>query len=742
MLHSGPPAWLAVLIIGAIAIVPRCLGLADFFTLDEPYHWIARVRLFAEALRAHDWAATDITGHPGVTTMWLGTIGRWLGARMGVRDLGGVGAGAVYLASLRLPLAVVNGLAVPVGYLALRRLVRPSVALLAGLLWATSPYLVAHGRLLHLDALLTSFMTLSVLLLLVGIEQRTKCKEQNAPQRSFVLCSLFSVLGSIEQRTKCKEQNAPQRSFVLCSLFSVLGSGVCAGLALLTKAPSLFLLPFAGLLLIADWRHPQSAICNLQSAIRLYLIWLGVAVLVVVLLWPALWVAPLTAIGDVANEIILNGGEAEMAGNFFRGQAVDAPGWLFYPAVLVLRTTPLTLLGLALLPLALLRRRATTGQLPVASGPLSVIGNQSQLTTDNGRLTSDGSPSAEQRTIVALLAFVLLFGLMMSMEPKKFDRYLLPIWPAIEILAAIGLVEIANFKLQIVKRWRKQFAMYNLQSAILGTIITLALIANLAWYHPYYLAYYNPLLGGGATAQRTILVGWGEGMDQIGAWLRTRPDLKRGPVLSWIPPTLMPFVPASPGVLDLRVRLMTQPSSYAVLYSRSIQRKESAVAEAYVRQVPPLYRLWMYGIEYASIYQLPRPFDVPLDAQFGDGLHLRGFSQQRAGGTLTITPSWDVQSDQPGGRFCFFHVLASDGRRVAQLDALIDQGMFPSWQAGQQFDPPFPLQLPADLPAGQYRVVMGVYTPDGGRLPLRRGPAAPADLDGPDALLVTTLSLP
>jgi hypothetical protein len=172
------------------------------------------------------------------------------------------------------------------------------------------------------------------------------------------------------------------------------------------------------------------------------------------------------------------------------------------------------------------------------------------------------------------------------------------------------------------------------------------------------------------------------------------------------------------------------------------QRQESAAAEAYVRQTPPLFTLRMHGITYATIHQLPRPFDVPLDALFGDGLRLRGFSQRRAGNTLTITPSWDVQADQAGGRFCFVHVLGPDGRRVAQIDALLDQGMFPTWQAGQQFDTPFPLQLPNDLTPGQYRVVMGVYTPDSGRLPLRRGPAAPDGLDGPDALLVTTLAVP
>jgi 4-amino-4-deoxy-L-arabinose transferase-like glycosyltransferase len=154
--------------LAAVALAPRCLGLADFYTIDEAYHWLMRVRLFAEALRQGNWAATELTGHPGVTTMWLGALGRWLGQLMGVRDLGGSGAGATYLASLRLPLAVTNALAVVAGYLALRRLLRPSAALLAGLLWATSPFLVAHARLLHLDALLTSFMTLSVLLLLVA----------------------------------------------------------------------------------------------------------------------------------------------------------------------------------------------------------------------------------------------------------------------------------------------------------------------------------------------------------------------------------------------------------------------------------------------------------------------------------------------------------------------------------------------------------------------------------------------
>ncbi len=380
-----------------------------------------------------------------------------------------------------------------------------------------------------------------------------------------------------------------------------------------------------------------------------YLLWLAVAALVFVALWPAMWVTPLAALGDIYNEIVANGGAPEPAGNFFLGQAVDAPGWLFYPAVLLWRTTPLTLLGLALLGLAL---RATTAPTTDYGGQ-RIEDRRSRIAELRSSILDPRSSISHSRSrgtgvLLALLAFALLFGLMMSIEPKKYDRYLLPIWPALEILAAAGLVAGADR----VRRWllgsgsrfwstltdvRRSVVLRLLCSCSLFFVLT---AAPLALYHPYYLAYFNPLLGGGATAQRVMLVGLGEGMDQIGAWLRARPDLKRGPVLSWIPPTLAPFVPAAPGVLDLRVQLLGQPSSYAVLYARSVQRQESAAAEAYVRQTPPLFTLRMYGIEYATIHQLPRPFDTPLDALFGEGLRLRGFSQQREGQTLTITPSW------------------------------------------------------------------------------------------------------
>ncbi len=668
------PRWLVALALGLVALLPRCLGLADFFTVDESFHWVWRIMHFVDALEDHRWAATNLTGHPGVMTLWLGAAGRWLAFQVGLTGPELAKGGAAYLALLRLPLALVNSLAVGAGYLLLRRLLRAPTALLAALLWATSPFLIAHSRLLHLDALVTTFLTLSGLLLLAAY----------APVPT--------------DTPDMPDTPAWQRWLLL------LASGVCMGMALLTKAPSLVMLPLAGglLLLLAPEPRPLPRIG--ATAAR-YALWLACAVLVFWAAWPAMWVAPRAAFGHVLAEVTGNGAQPHESGNYFMGHPTADPGALFYLAVVLWRTTPQTLIGLALLPLAL--RRGTSG-VPGAT---------------------------ERRTLLALLGFVLVFGLAMSLLPKKFDRYLLPAWPALEILAAAGLVAACESRAVATRLSRLSAIGYRL-SAIAGIVI---IAAPLLWYHPYHLAYFNPLLGGGASGQRVLLVGWGEGMEQVGAWLRTRPDLQRSPVISWDPRTLEPFVPVR--VIDINPDTVQQPASYAVLYVRGVQRNTEPDAYALIRQTPPLYTLRAYGINYAAVYQPIRPYATPLHARFGGGLRLRGYTAERNGSQFTITPSWSVEAPMEGGAFCFVHVLAADGRRVAQIDAPIDEGLFAQWSAGQQFGSPLPLALPEHAPRGPYRVVIGVYRPaSGARLPLSEATPLPDAIDGPHVLPLTTIT--
>jgi 4-amino-4-deoxy-L-arabinose transferase-like glycosyltransferase len=727
---SWSPALIALLL-GIAALLPRALGLADFLTTDEAYHWIARTERFADAVADRRWAATLQTGHPGVTLMWLGSLGLALERPIGP---GWIGAPALvaHLAWLRLPGTLLQALLVPAGYLLLRRLLNPTTALVAALLWASAPYLIAHARLLHLDALLTSFVTFSVLLLLVALETMN------------------------EERGTRNELPAIHRSSFIVHRSSrwLVASGIFAGLALLTKGPALILLPFAGLLLFAlaptndqrpttndeetTTRHSSlvtrhatnfstlnsqfSIPQRLRIAVPRYLLWLAVAALVVVLLWPALWTDPARALRAYVDEIASNGGRPNGDGQFFLGNAVGDPGPLFYPLADLFRMTPLTLLGL------LAYFGFTIYDLRLRRHP-AIANRESQI--------------VNQRVLLALLAFVLFWTLVMTLGPKKFDRYVLPTWPALEILAAAGLSRILDFIFQILDFRSHRSKINNLKSKIVLALVTVGLAVNLIWYHPYYLSYYNPLLGGGVGAQRALLIGWGEGMDQVGAWLSAQPDINSGPVLSALGPTLQPFVPAP--VRDVS-DFGAVPANYAVVYLESVQRAADPALYDTLRQTIPLHKVAIHGIDYAQIYQLPRPFERPIDARWGAALHLRGITTTRAPGQIVVTPAWDVRAAPEADYQVFLHLLDAHGQRVGQIDVAPGGADFPptsAWQPGRQIAVPLPLPLRADLPAGEYRLVMGLYDgANGQRPPLTEGHAADEQLDGPSVVLLDTISIP
>jgi hypothetical protein len=66
---------------------------------------------------------------------------------------------------------------------------------------------------------------------------------------------------------------------------------------------------------------------------------------------------------------------------------------------------------------------------------------------------------------------------------------------------------------------------------------------------------------------------------------------------------------------------------------------------------------------------------------------------------------------------------------VAQVDRPPLQGFAPTrlWQPGQRLVDTYNIPLPADLPAGTYAVQVGLYTLDGGRLPVTQGDKAVGD---------------
>jgi 4-amino-4-deoxy-L-arabinose transferase-like glycosyltransferase len=728
---------LTIIALGLLALVPRVSGLADYLTTDEAYHWITRVERFSAAVSDGRWRDTVLTGHPGVTTMWLGSMGLWLERALLAAGLIEPPTLVQHLAWLRLPSALLQSLLIPAAFLLLRRLLGSATALVACVLWACSPYLVAHSRLLHLDALLTSFVTLSVVFLL--------------------------------QWRRDRQAEAVPVTPSLCL------SAIFAGLALLTKGPALILLPFVGLLMLADarmwhaeWRRPHVLFMSIRFVVLRYALWLAIALLTVVALWPALWVAPEAALGRYFGEIVSNGGRPNGDGQFFLGRAVDDPGPLFYPLVNLFRTTPIMLLGLLAyfaftiddLRLAWVPTTATH-QSSTVNRQSSIANRQSPIVNRQSPIANRQSPIANRqssivnRTLLILLAFILFWTLVMTLGPKKFDRYVLPTWPALLILAAAGLtegwqrltqrlqpahhdtptgraagVDIAERKSPIVNR--QSFL-------IMGLTVALELWQPLS-VRPYYLSYYNPLLGGGPVAERLFLIGWGEGMDQVGGWLGTQPDIQSGPVLSALGRTLQPFVPVDVRDVEDFGQL---PANYAVAYLESVQRAANPPLYAALGETVPLHRVVINGIEYARIHQLARPFATTLQARFGEGLRLRGYTLVREPSRLVLTPAWDVRGPIDGDYIAFVHLLDAQGKRVAELAVAPGGGDAPptsAWQPGRQFAVPLPLELPADLAPGRYTLILGLFdAATGARLPLAEGPPADPAIAGDNALLVATV---
>ncbi|MEK9164389.1 MAG: DUF2142 domain-containing protein [Chloroflexota bacterium] len=102
-----------------------------------------------------------------------------------------------------------------------------------------------------------------------------------------------------------------------------------------------------------------------------------------------------------------------------------------------------------------------------------------------------------------------------------------------------------------------------------------------------------------------------------------------------------------------------------------------------------------------------------LDADFGDPIALSAYEigAARAGATVPVTLYWQARAQPADDYTVFVHVLDSAGQIVAQSDSQPQTGSYPTrwWDVGETVIDPRGVLLPADLPRGDYRVIVGLY---------------------------------
>jgi hypothetical protein len=211
----------------------------------------------------------------------------------------------------------------------------------------------------------------------------------------------------------------------------------------------------------------------------------------------------------------------------------------------------------------------------------------------------------QRRSVLLLLLFAVLFTLFMNLGAKKFDRYLLPVYLPLDLVAGVGWVTAANW---IRQRSSERFA----QS--LSSIILLAAVvgqtACTAFSYPYYLSYYNPLLGGIRRAPEVMMVGWGEGLDQAARFLNSQPGAQDRQVATGVWSTTFSYFYNGP-VVRSRFEVGSgsiedwMASDYYVMYINEEQReKVSHDLTDYFATVKPVQVVRINGLDYVYVYDI------------------------------------------------------------------------------------------------------------------------------------------
>ena len=651
-----------LLVVFLVAFLPRVI-----YPVSRPSQWYVRSVMFVDSVVRGAWGETVYSEHPGVTTMWLSGVALRLA---GVTPEQGPDGPYVDPATLSaresaigvFPLALAIALLIALGYLLLARLFDRTAAFSAALLVALDPFFIANSKVLHVDGLLVATMSVSALALLVFVWKRR------------------------------------WRWVIL--------SGALAGLALLTKSPALFLVPYTALCLGVGVLADRTM--NWHRAVLAGLIWLVVLALVYCALFPAMWVAPLHTLKTVYERAAFRISWAHPNPIYFRGESfVGDPGPTYY--------------------------LYTWGY--KATSVVSVFAPVALLVAAFGKAL----PRPRRVTVGLIFAFALFFTVQMMLGAKKMPRYLLPAFPSVDVLAGVGLAwwakRISNPKSQIPNPKSPLSILHSLFSP-LSSPVPLALIASALLLqaalvlprHPYYDTYFNELAGGARAGVPAISTQWqGEGLDVAARVLNGLPGAGDQTVGSHKSVFFRQyFVGQTVGV--------DAPADWYVLGINNVleggNKEEEKVVDLYRRR-HAWYTIAFDGIPYVWVYPAVTGPQNSAAFAFEPGIQLVGYDVAPApyhpGQTLRLQLYWQPLERPPENYNVFVHLLVGAGefdQLVAQQDNPPVRGKRPTseWEPAVVVVDPYDLQIPEDTPPGEYVLALGLYRwPELSRLPVRDG---------------------
>jgi hypothetical protein len=661
--------------------LPRLLELDRFITADEPT-WVRHSASFYSDLVQGDFANTFKLEHPGVTVMWAGSAG-------------------ILSLQLILPEARQSELNSDGRVVTVQNQVYKIVDVLV----AARLFMVLANTLAIVLAFVYARELLSPLVafagtLLIAFDPfhvaHSRFLHLDALTGSLLLLALLAFLSYLQRRR----------------LSALLVSGIALGLAGLTRSTAVFAVPAIILVAMLDgWTRRSGNSRTDLLAVAWQLVWpllvLGVVAFATILaLWPAMWVDPIGTLSKVVEPALSHAAGGHENRLFFNGRIypdgkIDL--FSFYPITYLWRSTPVVLAGLLVAGAGFVLKRR----------PLERF--------------------RARQAVVGLVIFAVAFLLLQSLGAKKFDRYLLPAYAALDLVAAAGYVAIARAleagRFRLLKRYAAPL--------LLVTVVVVQAAGTLSTF-PYYLSYYNPLMGGSRKAPETMLIGWGEGLDQAAEYLTGLSNKHALVPASWYMDVFAQsfWGPALPIPLEFDISEAELEyllnADYAVIYIHQWQREMPKQLLNVLVERTPVHSIWIDGLEYVRIYNLqapprpPEPSQAVKEGNLGDMARLVGYDpplplQVKAGTTLPLTLTWECVGTFEADYTVFVHLVGVDRRPVAQADSQPLGGAYTTtrWHVGERMADPYQLEIPPDLSPGEYELLVGMYLLSSGeRLPL------------------------
>jgi len=647
--------WIIPALIFLLAFLPRAI-----YPVSRPMQWYQRAIQFSDALLAHDWAGTYQSYHPGVTTMWLAGIGlklfAWQQGLSSEQLLGieparpgtvneAVGAGIV-------PLALAISLCIALSYVLLSRITDQRVAFASSCLLALDPFHLAYSKVLHLNAILATFMFVSVLFLFNHVH-----------------------------RGKWPD---------------LIASGIFAGLAFLSKSPAVFLIPYTILAAtVYSWvahgpgtetqTRWQGWGLHLWTLVRTWLVWGGVAIAASVVLWPAMWVDPLGTVGKIVNWSFFHLETIHENPVFFNGKATfEDPGLAFYLATIAWKMTAVTL-------------------------PMVCVAIVSAL--------SWSRRNKHNVVVWLLVAYTVFFTVQMGLGSWKQVSYMVPVFPALDVVAAFGLVRSADAigRIRPCQKWRWLPTMIVALAVVLQACLVLP-------HHPYYGTHHNTLLGGSRQAQHVLpLQDQGEGLDLAAQFLNALPQAQQARAMAH-PLAAELFARSFIGFTNTTRDPWINYRVYAISQvMRNLGGEEWETAWNADRQTTPLWSVAFDGVTYVWVYGAPpeEPAaggpEYAVNYRLGEHIWLKRFRLSAEtlapGDSVTVVLVWEADSEVKENYTVFCHVLSASGELVAQRDGPPIYGVRPTpgWRTGEVIEDSHEIFLGSDLAPGEYELSVGMY---------------------------------